>query len=122
MMSPSADFVSAGGHPIGRGDRLSTEKPKNLRKLDARRVRVHVAAVLESALLVETEHRDATRCRNVLAASWESLDLYTLAFDLAEEDDLRFLVGQARAAILSELVTRSESRRCSRRQRSSPAD
>ena len=98
---------------------MSIENPRHLQKLEARRVRVHVAAVLESACILETSDRSATRCTNFLAVSWESLDLYTLAFDLAEEDDLRFLVGQARAAILSELIKRSERRRCSQF-RSSP--
>ena len=97
---------------------MSTENPRNLHKLEARRVRVHVSAVLESALLLKTCDRDAIRCRDILAPTWEALDLYTLAFDLAEEDDLRFLVGQARAAILADLLRRSEHRRCSRRQRS----
>lgn len=90
---------------------MSTEKPKNLQKLEARRVRIHVSAVLESALLLETADREAVRCRDFLEPTWETLDLYTMAFDLAEEDDLRFLVGQARAAILAELVRRSERRR-----------
>ena len=98
---------------------MSIEKNQNLHKLEARRVRVHVSAVLESALLLETCDRDAIRCRDILAPTWEALDLYTLAFDLAEEDDLRFLVGQARAAILADLLRRSEHRRCSRRLRSS---
>lgn len=98
---------------------MSIEKTRNLHKLEARRVRVHVSAVLESALLLETCDRAAIRCRDILAPTWEALDLYTLAFDLAEEDDLRFLVGQARAAILADLLKRSEHRQYSRRLRSS---
>lgn len=98
---------------------MSIEIPRKLQKLESRRVRIHVAACLESTILLERSDRAASRCTNILSISWETLDLYTLAFDLAEEDDLRFLVGQARNAILLELIRRSEHRRCSRLQRSS---
>lgn len=112
-MSPSADSVSAGGHTIGWGAKVSTTNPRKIQKLESRRVRLHVADCLHRVLLLESCEREAKRCRDILTPSWETLDLYTLAFDLAEEDDLRFLVGQARAAILSELIKRSTNPRSS---------
>ena len=42
-----------------------------------------------------------------MAVNWETLDLYTLAFDLCEDEELRFLVGQARGTIALELIKRS---------------
>jgi hypothetical protein len=42
--------------------------------------------------------------------SWNALDLYTLAHDMADDEELRILVAQARAMMQRELVTRSERR------------
>jgi hypothetical protein len=50
--------------------------------------------------------RDAVRVRAIDEVSWESLDLYTLALDTAEDDGLRALVLQARGAIQSALLKR----------------
>lgn len=97
---------------------MSTTNPRKIQKLESRRVRAHVAECLDRLLILDGVDREARRCRDILAPSWETLDLYTLAFDLAEEDDLRFLVGQARAAILSELIKRSTCPRSSRLRRS----
>lgn len=86
----------------------------SLKKLGARRVRVFVGEVLHSATFVQIEGREATCCASISEISWRTLDLYTLAFDLCEDDELRFLIGQARMAIQGELIRRSESRGCSR--------
>lgn len=54
--------------------------------------------------------RDACRVEIVCEITWHALDLYTLAHDMADEEELRLLVSQARATLLRELITRSESR------------
>lgn len=72
-------------------------------KLRARRVREHVTRVLIE-LRRERVRRDAVRCLAVTDVSWDCLDLYTIALDAAEDDELRFLVGQARGTILASLV------------------
>jgi len=87
-------------------------------KLAAKRVRAHVAEILHTLRLHESR-RDAARAVHILEISWMSFDLYTLAFDLCEEDDLRFLVGQARGAILAALIKRSANRKSSRSRGSS---
>lgn len=94
---------------------MSRKNPSGLQKLESRRVRIHVETVLEFAVTRGNSEREAIRCRSILSPTWETLDLYTLAVDLAEEDDLRFLVAQARAAILGDLIKRSENRKSSRR-------
>jgi hypothetical protein len=72
-------------------------------KLKARRVRDHVETTL--ALIVSMRvRRDAARCRSIEEISWESHDLYTLALDTCEDEEVRDLVAQARAAILTSLT------------------
>ena len=72
-------------------------------KLRARRVRDHVTRVLIE-LRRERVRRDAVRCLAVTDISWDCLDLYTIALDAAEDDELRFLVQQARGTIITALV------------------
>ena len=98
---------------------MSRKNPRSLHKLESRRVQAHVETVLSFAITRGNSDRAALRCRSILSPTWETLDLYTLAVDLAEEDDLRFLVAQARAAILGDLIKRSESQRSSRCRHSS---
>lgn len=93
---------------------MSGKNTRNLHKLESRRVQDYVETVLSFAVTRGNSDRAALRCRSILSPTWESLDLYTLAVDLAEEDDLRFLVAQARAAILGDLIRRSENQRSSR--------
>lgn len=78
-------------------------------KLRARRVRDHVHRVLWE-LRVARVQRDAVTCIAVTEISWRSLDLYTIALDAAEDDELRFLVGQARGTILAALVGSRDER------------
>jgi hypothetical protein len=78
-------------------------------KLRSRRVRVHVETTLICIRRMNMQ-RDAVRVRAIDEVSWESLDLYTLALDTAEDDGLRALVLQARGAIQSALLTRSACR------------
>ncbi len=100
---------------------MSEEFQEIPQKLAAKRVRAHVAEVLRSLRLQEEPKRDAWKAVHILEISWMSFDLYTLAFDLCEDDDLRFLVGQARGAILAALIKRSANRRSSRCRGSSQA-
>lgn len=72
-------------------------------KLRARRVREHVTRVLIE-LRREGVRRDALRCVAVTEVSWNCLDLYTIALDAAEDEELRFLVQQARGTIITALV------------------
>ena len=72
-------------------------------KLRARRVRDHVTRVLIE-LRRERVQRDAVRCIAITEISWDCLDLYTIALDAAEDDELRFLVQQARGTIITALV------------------
>jgi hypothetical protein len=72
-------------------------------KLRARRVRDHVTRVLIE-LRRERVQRDAVRCVVITEISWDTLDLYTIALDAAEDDELRFLVQQARGTIITALV------------------
>ena len=81
-----------------------SEIPK---KLQSRRVRSHVESVLISIRQAPESRRDAQRALAIMAVNWETLDLYTLAFDLCEDEELRFLVGQARGTIALELIKRS---------------
>ena len=74
-------------------------------KLKARRVRDHVATTLSYIQRVNMQ-REARRVRVIDEVSWESHDLYTLALDICDDDDLRVLVLQARGAILTALLTR----------------
>ena len=46
----------------------------------------------------------AVRCIAITEISWDCLDLYTIALDAAEDDELRFLVQQARGTIITALV------------------
>ena len=95
--------------------RIDQETQKILPKLQSRRVPRHIRATLLSIRRVNMQpgmsERDARRAPDIYAIDWTVLDLYTIAFDLAEEDDLRFLVSQARSMLLSELVRRSTSPR-----------
>lgn len=72
-------------------------------KLRSRRVQRHVETTLV-AIRSMRMHRDAARVGRIDEVSWESLDLYTLAYDTCEDGDLRFLVGQARSTILAALT------------------
>jgi hypothetical protein len=74
-------------------------------KLRSRRVRVHVETTLVAIRRMDMQ-RDAVRVRAIDEVSWESLDLYTLALDTAEDDGLRALVLQARGAIQAALLKR----------------
>ncbi len=66
--------------------------------------------------------REATSSPSILSVEWTTLDLYTVALDLADDDELRNLVAQARSMLLRELLRRSESQRWSRCRGSSAAD
>lgn len=72
-------------------------------KLRARRVREYVERVLHD-LRAERVPRDAVRCCCVTEPTWDCLDLYTIALDMAEDSELRFLVQQARGTIIAHLV------------------
>ena len=74
-------------------------------KLRARRVRAHVATTLAHIQRVRLR-REAVRCRAIDEVSWASLDLYTLALDLCEDDQTRDLVAQARGTIITHLMQR----------------
>lgn len=117
-MSPSlARLHAARYHPIGDTEATSAEKTKLPVKLQSRRVQAHLRAVLISIRRVNIEPglvaRDAVRAPNYREIDWTVLDLYTVAMDVAEDDELRVLVSQARTMILTKLVTRSESPRSS---------
>lgn len=75
-------------------------------KLRARRVREYVEQVLRD-LRAERVPRDAVRCCCVTEPTWDCLDLYTIALDMAEDEALRVLVTQARSMIAAELIKRS---------------
>jgi hypothetical protein len=72
-------------------------------KLKARRVRVHVSTTLTTIVEMRLR-RDAARCRSIDEVSWESLDLYTIALDICEDDGTRELVAQARGTIIAHLM------------------
>ena len=84
-------------------------------KLKASRVQRHVSECLAGIGSVrKTEGcmgRDATACISIMKIEWSTLDLYTIAVDLAEDGELRNLTAQARSMILRELLRRSASRR-----------
>ena len=73
-------------------------------KLRSRRVIRHVETCLAWIQRSRGCVRDARRVRQVSEISWESYDLYTLAMDLAHDDELRILVAQARACIAGRLM------------------
>lgn len=73
-------------------------------KLRARRVRVHVETTLLCIVRLNM-HRDAARCAAIDEVSWASYDLYTIALDTCDDAGLRDLVSQARASIVSQLLT-----------------
>jgi len=92
--------------PPASPDSLSTvtESPAQIpSKLKARRVRVHVSTTLVAVVEMRM-HRDAARCRSIDEVSWESLDLYTLALDICEDEGVRELVAQARGTIIAHLT------------------
>jgi hypothetical protein len=72
-------------------------------KMKARRVRVHVTTTLAYIQRIRLP-RDAARCRSIDEISWRSLDLYTIALDLCEDDGTRELVAQARGTIIRRLM------------------
>lgn len=80
-----------------------TSKNQIPAKLRARRVREHATRVLIE-LRAARVRRDAVRCVAVTEVSWDCLDLYTVALDAAEDEELRFLVQQARGTIIASLV------------------
>lgn len=77
-------------------------------KLRSVRVQRHVAAVLRIAKRLPVREgfvrRDAARSRGFASISWETWDLYTMAVDLADDEELRLLVSQARQTVLGELT------------------
>jgi hypothetical protein len=77
-------------------------------KLRAVRVQRHVKAVLRIAKRLPVGdgfvRRDAARSAGFSSISWETWDLYTMAVDLAEDEELRLLVSQARQTVLGELT------------------
>lgn len=73
-------------------------------KLRSRRVIRHVETCLAWLQRDRSSIRPARRTLDLVEFSWESHDLYTLAMDLAEDDELRFLVAQARACIAGRLM------------------
>jgi hypothetical protein len=77
-------------------------------KLRAVRVQKHVTAVLRIARRVRDgdgfRRRDAARSLGFASISWETWDLYTMAVDLADDEELRLLVSQARQTVLGELT------------------
>lgn len=80
-------------------------------KLRSARVMREVVATLERARRIHAARlpagcagRECTSCLSVWEVSWRSHDLYTLALDLAEDDIVRGLVGQARTAIALRLM------------------
>lgn len=77
-------------------------------KLRSRRVREFVLLVSRDLRALGVR-REACRCQAVIAVTWDCLDLYTVALDLAEDDDLRFLLQQARGTILASLVAQTMS-------------
>jgi hypothetical protein len=89
-----------------RAARMQDGSPEQVpSKLRARRVRAHVATTLASIQRANIR-RDAARCRAIDEVSWESLDLYTIALDLCEDDQTRDLVAQARGTIVTHLMKR----------------
>jgi len=78
-------------------------------KLRARRVREHVHRVLVE-LRAARVTREASSCISVTEISWRCLDLYTIALDEADDDELRFLVGQARGTIIAHLIASNNQR------------
>lgn len=79
--------------------------PKNVpERLRAHRVIVCVMRTLIDVRRVEINagmaRRDATRSRGALAFDWNTLDLYTLSMDLADNDEQRILISQARASLI----------------------
>jgi len=80
-------------------------------KLRSARVMREVILTLERArrlhgsrLPAGCSGRECTACLSVWEVSWRSHDLYTLALDLAEDDLVRGLIGQARTAIALRLM------------------
>lgn len=68
----------------------------------------HVTAVLRIARRLPVGdgfvRRDAARSLGFASISWETWDLYTMAVDLADDEELRLLVSQARQTVLGELT------------------
>ena len=73
-------------------------------KLSSRRVLRHVETGLERIQRCRPAIRDARRVRSLVEITWESLELYTICTDLAEDAELRALVAQARGTIYTHLV------------------
>ena len=104
--------VSGGFLPpddLSTGDLTALERKfkmeKNVpAKLRSRRVIRHVTTCLAYVHRNRSTVRDARRCVSIHEFTWASHDLYTLAMDLAEDDELRFLVAQARACIAGRLM------------------
>lgn len=93
---------------------METETPENpprLDKLRAKRVQEHVLNVLYSLRRSHIHSgcvgREATSSPSIVSVEWTTLDLYTIALDLADDDELRNLVAQARSMLLKELIRRS---------------
>lgn len=101
------------------------EIPPKLDKLKAKRVQEHVLQCLYALRRSDIQQgcigREATSSPSILSVEWTTLDLYTVALDLADDDELRNLVAQARSMLLRELLRRSENRRWSRCRGSSEA-
>lgn len=94
----------------GMTDEGPAENPR-LEKLKASRVQEHVRSCLtelrKAAIAPGCAGRDATAAPSIISIEWSTLDLYTIAVDLAEDGELRNLTAQARSMILRELLRRS---------------
>lgn len=73
-------------------------------KMASRRVLRHVETCLERIQRCRPAIRDARRVRSLVEMTWESLELYTICTDLADDPELRALVAQARGTIYTHLV------------------
>lgn len=76
-------------------------------KLQARRVLRHVETCLVVIQRSRPALREARRVESLTEITWASLDLYTLCADVADDDELRSLVSQARGTILATLIERA---------------
>ena len=91
--------------------RIVREKWECPPKLKSARVQSHLRRCLVEIQAVEIQAgmsgRDATATVDIVSIEWHTLDLYTIALDMAEDESLRVLVTQARSMIAAELIKRS---------------
>ncbi len=103
--------MSASRHSIGFRLMCTAHISEIPRKLVAKRVQRHLRDVLAAVRASPESGRDCARAHALLEITWDTLDLYTLAYDLCDDDELRFLVGQARGMIALALVKQSSHQR-----------